>query len=66
LPTTCRLCGLSDFRVSRFRSTDLSHLFAFQYPVRCRKCGIRDYTSLLEAIKFKRESVKRHSIPKPN
>ena len=58
----CRICGRSDFRAARFRERDLPHLLLLQYPVRCRTCSERSYTSILRIFKIKREArIRRES-----
>lgn len=47
----CLSCGRSETFRSHFRVSDIPHLFLFQYPVRCRVCRRRYYTSLFGPIK---------------
>lgn len=49
LPSRCK-CGRANFRLSRFRIFDLKYLVKLKYPVRCRICHSRGYTSLLHAL----------------
>lgn len=42
----CRLCGSSQFRLSRLRLTDISNLISLHYPVRCLQCNQRGTASL--------------------
>jgi len=46
----CGLCGSAKFRLSGFRRSDLSRLLRFKYPVRCRNCGERNFTSIWSAF----------------
>jgi hypothetical protein len=57
---------MSDWRTSRLRRQDFAHLLRFQYPVRCRSCGKRAFTSLLHAYEIKRQSALRHALAKRN
>ena len=52
----CRRCGRTDFRLSRFHPFDLKRLAILQYPVRCRSCHHRRFTSLLGALKVAGEA----------
>jgi hypothetical protein len=56
----CYHCGSTSFRTSKFRAWDLSRLFQFQYPVRCRTCHERDYVSLLLALNIRMAERERH------
>lgn len=47
---TCVECGLSSFRLSRFRWSDLERLALLQYPVRCRNCRRRTFAGLPLAL----------------
>jgi hypothetical protein len=49
----CHFCGLSKFRTSRFRRSDLSHSLLLQFPVRCLNCGQRTYASLSQFRKLR-------------
>jgi hypothetical protein len=49
----CRNCGVWNFRLSRFRRTDLSRVLLLQYPVRCRECLERDHAFILDVFKLK-------------
>lgn len=42
----CKLCGNPRFRRSRLRFGDLSHLLLLKFPVRCTRCGQRQYMGL--------------------
>lgn len=39
----CSLCRLSNIDAAHFRPGDFWRLMVFQYPVRCRICGTRNY-----------------------
>jgi hypothetical protein len=56
----CNLCGSTTFRLSRLRLSDLPRTAIFQYPVRCRNCYKRTFTSLLFALKVGYEDKLRH------
>jgi hypothetical protein len=47
---TCVECSSSNFRLSRFRWSDLERLALLQYPVRCRNCHRRTHVGLLLAL----------------
>jgi len=47
---TCVECSSSNFRLSRFRWSDLERLALLQYPVRCRNCHRRTYVGPLLAL----------------
>jgi DNA-directed RNA polymerase subunit RPC12/RpoP len=51
---SCRDCGLSDFRPSRFRKEDVPRLLLFQLPVRCTTCQSRAFVPLPEFLALKR------------
>ena len=46
----CPLCGNVRFRRSRFRFTDFAELLMMRYPVRCTRCGQRQYTDFNVAM----------------
>lgn len=50
LPSNFCKCGQANLRLARIRKFDLSHLFQFQYPVRCQVCRDRAYTSIWNAF----------------
>ncbi len=55
----CHLCPSRSVRISRLRLQDLVHILTFQFPVRCSRCGQRQYTTpLIAAI------AGRHKIMK--
>ncbi len=56
----CNLCGSTTFRLSRLRVSDLPRMVFLQYPVRCRICYKRGFTSLLLAWRMRREDKLRH------
>ena len=45
-PGVCRFCGNFGFRRSRLRFADLSRLLTLKLPVRCVRCGKRQYAGL--------------------
>ena len=47
-------CQLPRIRLSRFRLSDLWRFLALGYPIRCRRCNMRGYTDLLQAIRIRR------------
>lgn len=56
----CRLCGLSNFRTSRFRSSDLFQLPFLRLPVRCLNCDERAYVSVSQFLKLRQVRKARH------
>ena len=46
----CTECASSNFRLSRFRWSDMERLALLQYPVRCRNCRRRTYVGLPLAL----------------
>jgi hypothetical protein len=46
----CNDCLSTEFRISRFRWSDLERLALLQYPVRCRKCHRRSFCGLPLAL----------------
>ena len=64
----CDLCGLSSFRTSKFRPSDVPRLLYFQLPVRCRECSERYYAGILQVMqlrqtqKIRRENERREQI----
>ncbi|MGD0800824.1 MAG: hypothetical protein ABR906_05870 [Terracidiphilus sp.] len=60
MATYCRTCGLSNFRTSRFRVSDLSQLFILRLPVRCLNCDERAFTSVMQFIKLRSARKARH------
>lgn len=46
----CEDCSTTDFRLSRFRWSDLERLALLQYPVRCRKCHRRTFAGFPMAL----------------
>ena len=51
---SCHSCGLSEFRTSRFRLSDLLHLLILRYPVRCHACHERSFGPLLAVLRLAR------------
>jgi hypothetical protein len=53
----CRFCGLSDFRISRFRfrALDLSRLLLLHLPVRCVNCDQRAFIFVPQFLKLRNE-----------
>lgn len=60
MATYCRTCGLSNFRTSRLRASDLSRLLLLRLPVRCLNCDERAFTSLNQFLKVRRARKARH------
>lgn len=56
---TCRNCGSSEFRASRFRSEDLGKLLFLRYPVRCRVCRERHFIFLPFALSLSRKQSRQ-------
>ena len=58
----CRFCGLSNFRISRFRfrASDLSRLLLLRLPVRCMNCDQRIFLFLPQFLKLRNELRVRH------
>ncbi|AFL90297.1 hypothetical protein Terro_4090 [Terriglobus roseus DSM 18391] len=46
----CPLCGNPRFRRSRLRFTDFAEILMMRYPVRCTRCGQRQYTDFNVAM----------------
>ena len=46
----CPHCGNPRFRRSRLRFTDFTELLMLRYPVRCTRCGQRQYTDFNVAM----------------
>jgi hypothetical protein len=42
----CLFCGNNRFRRSRLRFSDLGELLLLRYPLRCTRCGQRQYNSI--------------------
>jgi ribosomal protein L33 len=57
----CRNCGVRNFRLSRFRKTDLVRVLLLQFPVRCRECRERGYAFILDIFKLKSARNDRRS-----
>jgi len=57
----CYECGSSQIRTSKFRASDISRLMVLRFPVRCRSCGERDFASLLQVSKIRKEAKARHN-----
>lgn len=45
----CQLCSGHEFRRSRLRNEDIRQLLFLRYPVRCLRCGQRQFVSLTVA-----------------
>src|ERR1035437_9874045 len=56
---SCHSCGSTDFRLSRFRRSDLAKLIALLYPVRCLRCRERCFAPLLQALEYRRPGARR-------
>ena len=56
----CSLCGSTNFRVSRFRKSDVPRLLLFQFPVRCRQCRERSFSGIMFALNLRQASKARH------
>ena len=46
----CQDCSSTEFRLSRFRWSDVERLALLQYPVRCRKCHKRSFAGFPLAL----------------
>jgi hypothetical protein len=59
---TCRLCGFTNFRISRFRlqKSDLVQMLLLRLLVRCLNCDERTFTSLKTFFAVRRERRERH------
>lgn len=58
----CLFCS-TPLRLSRFRTRDLSKLLLFLLPLRCPKCGQRQYANaLMAALAGRSKSVKRSGL----
>jgi hypothetical protein len=53
---SCSLCGSESFRTSRLRSSDISRILVFLYPVRCAECFQRQFVNIFRAMKVRRQS----------
>ena len=60
---SCRVCGFSNFRISRFRMPDLAHLILLRLPARCRNCDERTFVSLRHYLALYRTHRERHRVP---
>ncbi len=60
---TCNGCGSSNMRLSHLRAGDLWDLIALRYPVRCRDCRERGFTTLAKAMEMKREKTAARHRP---
>jgi hypothetical protein len=49
----CHFCGQSKFRISRFRTSDLSQMLLLRFPVRCLTCGQRAHTFVYQFQKLR-------------
>jgi hypothetical protein len=49
----CRLCGSTNFHVSRLRAPDLSELIFLHYPVRCLACYKRESVNFFTALRVR-------------
>lgn len=64
---SCRVCGFSNFRISRFRMPDLTHLLLLRLPARCRNCDERTFVSLrhyLVLLRARKERHREHPVTK--
>lgn len=48
-PITCQFCSGQEFRRSKRRTDDISQLLLLSFPVRCIRCGERQYVSFAVA-----------------
>jgi ribosomal protein L37E len=46
----CAFCGNPQFRRSRLRASDIPELLMLRYPLRCTRCGQRQYNNLYVAL----------------
>jgi hypothetical protein len=46
----CLNCGNPQFRRSRLRFTDIGEILMMRYPVRCTRCGQRQYRDFIVAM----------------
>jgi hypothetical protein len=58
----CEYCTGNEFRRSSVRTDDIRHLLMLRYPVRCLRCGQRQYVSLTVAA-LSRSSAMRQPRP---
>lgn len=62
----CRFCSSASLRPSSMRRADIAKLFLFQLPMRCFRCGQRQFTSfLIAAIASRRVPSLRASRENP-
>jgi hypothetical protein len=62
----CPVCHASDnFRLSKFRSTDVNSLLTLRYPVRCRTCSHRIYVGAFTAIHLRQEAKRKRVANSP-
>jgi hypothetical protein len=62
----CNHCGSTEFRTSKLRKPDLSHLLLLRYPVRCRVCFDRAFVSIFLALKLRQAEKIRHREERRN
>jgi len=56
------MCSGQEFRRSRLRNDDITHLLLLTYPVRCLRCSERQYVSLVVAALSISSNIRQ---PKP-
>jgi hypothetical protein len=61
----CYFCGSFDFRRSRLRRRDLSHLLFLELPVRCRICSNRRYAGVVKALQVRKADKIRRAQRRP-
>jgi len=59
---SCRVCGFSNFRISRFRTQDLTQLILLRLPARCRNCDERTFIPLRHYLVLLRARKERHRV----
>lgn len=55
----CNECGSPDLRSAHLQLRDWSKLLALKYPIRCRACKTRSYTSIHLALQLPRPTHPR-------
>lgn len=58
----CHFCGMSKFRSSHLRASDLSRSLLLLFPVRCINCGKRRYAFVNRFLKLRSERKARHKM----
>lgn len=60
----CLFCPGRHLRLSRLRAFDISRILRFEFPVRCGRCGQRQYVAPLVAALSGRHKIMRGELRK--